>query len=730
MFYKLKIPLLFLVLITASALAQPNKNAQFVDPFIGTGGSGHTFPGATTPLGLVQVSPETGNGKWEYCAGYQYGDSLISGFSHTHLSGTGVADLGDLLLQPFTGAIKKASYSSHFSHQQEKASPGYYSVFLKDYQVNAELTCTQRAAFHQYKFNQSAGHLLVDVQHGLVNNMPDLDKHVLKSEIKVKDSNTLTGYRIVRTWGGERHVYFVIKFDQAFSGFHWLSDSLANRNQRIVLDFNGGKKLTVKAKVGISTVSVENAIANLTEEIVNWNFDATKEKAFENWNTRLSKIDIQGTLKQKQTFYTALYHTLIAPNNIADVNGQYRGADNKVYTSKDKSYYSTLSLWDTYRALNPLYTIIYPDTTSKIINTMLAHDDVAGFLPIWSLWGHENFCMIANHAIPVIVDAYRKGIRGYDVQKAYEAIKHTSTINHKNSNWAAYTRYGYLPNDLIRVESASTTLESAYDDWCVAEMAKLLGKKDDYAQFSKRAGFYKNLYDQSSGLMRGKSADGQWATPFEPLKISHAFSSGGDFTEGNAWQYSWHVQQDVPGLINLMGGRAPFIKKLDRLFSMDSKVYGDGGTADVTGLIGQYVQGNEPSHHVAYLYALAGQPWKTQEKIYTIINTLYSNTPQGLSGNDDCGQMSAWYLFSSMGFYPVNPASAEYVLGAPQLPSTSIKVGQDKHFMIKALNYSNQNKYVQSVSLNGKPYKKATITHEDVMRGGILQFTMGNKPIN
>ncbi|RZM28022.1 MAG: glycoside hydrolase family 92 protein [Pedobacter sp.] len=730
MLYKFKVSLLLLLLVSASTMAQQSRNAQFVNPFIGTGGSGHTFPGATTPLGFVQVSPETGNGKWEYCAGYQYGDSLISGFSHTHLSGTGVADLGDLLLQPFTGNVKKANYSSRFSHDQERASAGYYSVFLKDYQVNAELTCTQRAAFHQYKFNQSSGHLLVDVQHGLVNNMADLEKHVVRSEIKVKDNKTLTGYRITNSWGGERHVYFVIKFDQPFNTFHWLSDSLSNRNQRIVVDFKNDDKLIIKAKVGISTVSVENALANLSAEISDWNFDGIRKTAFENWNTRLSKIDIQGTLKQKQTFYTALYHTLIAPNNIADVNGQYRGADNKVYTSKDKSYFSTLSLWDTYRALNPLYTIIYPDNTNKIINSMLAHYDVAGFLPIWSLWGHENFCMIANHAIPVIVDAYRKGIRNYDIEKAYAAIKNSSTQSHKNSNWETYMRYGYLPNDLIRVESASTTLESAYDDWCVAQMAKSLGKKDDYALFSKRAGFYKNLFDPSSGLMRGKRSDGQWATPFDPLKISHAFSSGGDYTEGNAWQYSWHVQQDIPGLMNLMGGRVAFIKKLDTLFSMDSKVYGDGGTSDVTGLIGQYVQGNEPSHHVAYLYAIAGQSWKTQEKINTITNTLYSNTPEGLSGNDDCGQMSAWYVFSAMGFYPVNPASAEYVLGAPQLPSAIIKVGNNKRFVIKALNFSDRNKYVQSVSLNGKPFTKTSISHHELMRGGVMEFTMGNKPNN
>lgn len=719
---------ILLVLLSVRIWAQPAHNAQYVDPFIGTGASGHTFPGATTPLGLVQVSPETGNGKWEYCAGYQYNDSLIAGFSHTHLSGTGVADLGDILLQPFTGAVKKADYSSRFLHDQEKASPGYYSVFLKDYQVKAELTCTQRAAFHQYAFKQPTGHLLVDLRHGLVNNITDLETHVTKSEIHIKNNKTVTGYRITNSWGGERHVYFVIRFEQAFSGRHWLTDSLTKRNQRLVFDFKSTKNLQIRAKVGISTVSVENAISNLDGEISQWNFDVVKNNAFQTWNKRLAKIDIEGTLKQKQIFYTALYHSLIAPNNIADINGQYRGADNQVYTAKDRSYYSTLSLWDTYRALNPLYTIIYPEKTNQFISSMLAHYDVAGFLPIWSLWGHENYCMIANHAIPVIVDAYLKGIRNYDIDKAYQAIKNTSTLSHKNSDWEKYMRYGYLPTDSIRVESASTTLESAYDDWCVAQMAKALGKKADYELFYKRSGFYKNLFDKSTGLMRGRRSNGQWANPFDPLKISHAYSSGGDFTEGNAWQYSWHVQQDVDGLIGLMGGRVAFIKKLDSLFTMDSKVYGDGATSDVTGLIGQYVQGNEPSHHVAYLYTLAGVPAKTQEKVHTIINTLYSNTPEGLSGNDDCGQMSAWYIFSAIGFYPVNPASGEYVLGAPQLKQVSIRVSEHKSFVIKTVSFSDTNQYVQSVSLNGKPYQKSYISHQDLINGGVMEFTMGNKP--
>ena len=730
MLTKLKIYLIsFGVIISFGTFAQVPDYTHYVNPFIGTGASGHTFPGATLPMGLVQLSPETGNGEWAYCAGYQYKDKVINGFSHTHLSGTGVADLGDILIQPFTGAINKSQFGSRFSHDNEKASPGFYSVLLTDYQVKAELTSTARTGRHRYTFlKQNAGHLLIDLQFGLVNNNSDLSKMVLSSDLKVIDRKTLEGYRITNGWGGKRHVYFVVRFQKPFKAWHWLNGIAPGTKRRLVLDFDSKAALQVNAGVALSTVSIANARQNFDMELGTWNFETVKAKAVKTWNSYLSAIAVEGNTKQKQIYYTALYHSLIAPNNIADVNGQYRGADNKVYKAQDNSYYSTLSLWDTYRALNPLYTILYPEKTSGFVRSMLAHDKVAGYLPVWSLWGHENHCMIANHAIPVIVDAYLKGVGGFDAEQAYQAIKKTSTINHKNSDWSTYMKYGYLPSDLIKVESVSTTLESAYDDWCVAQMAKALGKTSDYDYFMKRSLFYKNVYDKSTGLMRGRMANGDWVKPFDPFKISHAFSSGGDFTEGNAWKYSWHVQQDVPGLINLMGGKSAFVNKLDSLFNMESKVYGDGATLDVTGLIGQYVQGNEPSHHVAYLYSLAGKPAKTQEKIYTIINELYNNTPEGLSGNDDCGQMSAWYLFSAMGFYPVNPASGEYVIGAPQLKKVSLKVGHGKTFTINALNFSVQNKYIKGITLNGKPYVKMDISHKDLLKGGIMNFTMGNTP--
>ena len=717
--------LLWISAVPMLLYAQQNKVTPYVNPFIGTAGTGHTFPGATLPMGLVQLSPETGYAGWEYCSGYRYEDSAILGFSHTHLSGTGALDLGDILLMPFTGSPRRETYKSKFSHSKEQAAAGYYAVALKDNEVHAALTVTQHAGFHQYQYQgNKQANLLLDLRHGLVGKSPGrLEQHVVSSEMKIEDPHTITGYTRTKGWAGDKYVYFIIRLRQPIHSQTWLSDSTEKRNQRIVLSFPNLPARQQLVKVGISTVSVANARENLDAEIKDWNFETTKAAADQTWESYLSKIQVEGTAKQKTTFYTALYHSLIAPNNIADVNGQYRGADNQVYIASNKAYYSTLSLWDTYRALKPLYTILYPGKSNDIVASMLAHHQVAGFLPIWTLWGHENYCMIGNHAIPVIVDAYLKGIRNYDVSKAYEAIKISSTINHKNSRWDLYMKYGYLPSDSVRVEAVSTTLESGYDDWCVAQMAKALGKKADYELFSRRAAFYKNLFNPATGLMRGRTSTGAWVKPFDPLKISHASSAGGDYTEGNAWHYTWHVQQDVDGLIQLMGGKEAFIRKLDSLFAMDSRVYGDGATVDVSGLIGQYVQGNEPSHHVAYLYTLAGKPAKTQEKVHTIVNTLYSDAPDGLSGNDDCGQMSAWYIFSTLGFYPVNPASGQYVFGTPAFSKAVLQVGS-KTFTVKALNYAPGNKYIKSIKLNGKEYKLPYITHADIMRGGVLEFVM------
>lgn len=703
-------------------------SSRYVNPFIGTAGNGHTYPGATAPFGMVQVSPETGNIGWDYCSGYHFEDKTIIGFSHTHLSGTGWMDLGDILLMPFTGDIKKESYKSRFSHENESATPGYYSVLLKDYNINVELAATQRAAFHKYTFTDTnEGHLLIDLKHGIVPTKKDLETHVIKSEIKIIDPYSLSGFTITKGWAGEKQVYFVMQFQQPIISSEWLSQPGIDRNQQIVLNFrNEDKKFEVNAKIALSTVSIENAGENLKKEIPGWDFYKTKNETRAKWNNYLNKIHIEGNEKQKVIFYTTLYHTLVVPNNIADADGSYRGADNKVYKSKNGTYYSAMSLWDTFRATDPLYTLLCPDRTNEIIESMLSHSDVQGYLPIWPLWGHETYCMIGNHAIPVIVDAYLKGIRGYDVNKAYEAIKTSSTVNHLKSDWDIYLKYGYLPSDLIKEEAVSRTLESGIDDWCVAQMAKAMGKQKDYEEFTKRSAFYKNLFDSTSGLMRGKNSDGKWVTPFDKLKNSHAGDAGGDYTEGNAWHYTWHVMQDIEGLIKLMGGKEKFALKLDSLFALESTVKGEV-TVDVTGLIGQYVHGNEPCHHVAYLYNYAGQPWKTQEKINLILTTLYNDTPDGLCGNDDCGQMSAWYIFSSLGFYPVNPADGKYVFGKPMYSKAILNFGKTP-FIVEAKKLSPENIYIQKIELNGKPYYEGFITHQDIVQGGHLIFTMGSSP--
>jgi len=705
--------------------------AKFVNPSIGTVANGHTYPGATVPFGMVQVSPETGNIGWEYCSGYHYEDSTIMGFAHTHLSGTGWMDLGDILLMPFTGDTRKASYKSSFSHAQESASPGYYSVYLDDYDIQVELAAAQKVAFHRYTYKRAEeGHVSIDLKHGIVPTEGDLETHVVKSDIQIINSHSFSGFTISKGWAGEQHVYFAIEFQQPVVSSEWLSSPEAERNQQLVLNFKnegGGDNFNVAVKIALSTVSIDNAMENLNREIPDWDFDKTKNETRSGWNNYLSKIDIEAGDKQKTIFYTALYHTLVTPNNIADADSSYRGADNQVYTSGSAAYYSTLSLWDTFRATHPFYTLVCPERVSEMIGSMLAHFDVRGYLPTWPLWGHETHSMIGNHAIPVIVDAYQKGIRGYDVNKAWEAVKATSEVNHLKSDWKLYLRYGYLPSDVVEEEAVSRTLKFGIDDWSVAQMAKSLGKQEDYKEYTRRAGFYKNLFDRSHGLMRGKNVDGSWVSPFDPFKISHAGTGGGDYTEGNAWHYTWHVMQDIEGLIDLMGGPEVFAAKLDSLFIMEPKVYGDGLTVDVTGLIGQYVHGNEPCHHVAYLYNYVGQPWKTQEKVNQILTTLYDDTPDGLCGNDDCGQMSAWYIFSSLGFYPVNPADGKYVFGKPMYRKATLNL-EGKTFTVEAKNISPENIYIQGIELDGKPYNERFITHKDIIKGGRLIFTMGQTP--
>ena len=710
-----------------AAKAQVTTNLKYVNTFIGAADNGHTFPGATVPFGMVQASPETGNGGWNYCSGYRYEDKKIWGFAQTHLSGTGIPDLGDILLQPFTGSADRGNFQSNFDKRTEKASPGYYTVVLSDFGVKAEMTATAHTAFHQYTFpaNGKIAHLLVDLQSGLVSSAQQLKEHVLENSTNFPDQHTIEGYSRVKQWV-DRNYYYVILFNKPFSQKTLIPIAGGEKAPRYIFDFNLKPGELLKVKIGISAVSIDGARKNLQAESQGWDFDQIHYTARKAWSKYLSRVNVEGTTNQKTSFYTSFYHLLIQPNNIADVDGKYRGPDNQVYQSKTKNYYSTFSLWDTYRAAHPLYTLLTPEKVNDFVNTMLLHSDKRGYLPIWTLWGKENYCMIGNHAVPIIVDAYLKGFRGYDVDKAFKAIKNSLTINHFKSSWGIYNKYGYLPFDLVKEESVSRTLEFGLDDYAAAKLAGQLGLHSDEVYFEKRASFYKNLLDPTSTLMRGKDSSGKWRTPFNVLQLAHAGDAGGDYTEGNAWQYTWSVQQDVDGLIRLMGGQQKAGAKLDSLFKLKEVQEGNGFMGDVTGLIGQYAHGNEPSHHVAYLFTLFGRPKRTQELVRQINEKFYLNKPDGLSGNDDCGQMSAWYIFTAMGFYPVNPVGGDYVFGAPQLKKITIVLPGGKPLVIEAKNLSVQNKYVRSISWNNKPYTKNSINHRQLVRGGHLVFQMYN----
>lgn len=712
----------------AIANAQVTGNAKYVNPFIGAADNGHTFPGATVPFGMIQVSPETGNNGWDYCSGYRYEDKKIWGFTQTHLNGTGVPDLGDILLQPFTGSIEKENYQSSFFKETETANPGYYSVALTDFGVKVELTATQRTSFHQYVYDGKKGtaRLLVNLQSGLVSSEKQLRTHILQSEVQFTDNRTIVGHNRANHWV-DREYYYVIMFNKAFVGKTLLPKLEGEKAQRYVLNFDlkPGEKLQVK--IAFSTVSIQGALANLKAESPDWDFARIRNNALKIWDQYLSRAQVEGTYDQKVNFYTSYYHLLIQPNDITDVDGQYRGVDNKVNKSTSKTYYSTLSLWDTYRAAHPLYTILTPEKVDGFINTMIEHYDKQGYLPVWTLWGKENNCMIGNHAVPVIADAYLKGFRGFDAEKAFDAIKGSLTKNHPKSQWDIYDKYGYLPFDLVKEESVSRTLEQSYDDYAASQMAKAMDKKEDESFFEKRLLFYKNVFDSETKFMRGKDSSGKWRTPFDLYGLSHAGDAGGDYTEGNAWQYTWSVQHDINGLSKLLGGDEAFAIKLDSLYKVNCIKPGVGSVKDVTGLIGQYAHGNEPSHHVAYIFTLLGKPERTQELIREISDKFYLNKPDGLSGNDDCGQMSAWYIFSAMGFYPVNPVGGEYVLGAPQLKKITLKLPGNKTFTVEAIDLSEANKYVQSITLNGDIYSGNTINHRKIMNGGILIFNMGSQ---
>lgn len=696
---------------------------QYVNTFIGAADNGHTFPGACMPFGLIQTSPVTGAIGWRYCSEYVDTDSLIWGFTQTHLSGTGCMDLGDILVMPVTGERQRAwdGYRSRFEKSSESATPGYYTVELSDPNVKAEVTASIHAALHRYTFhNADSASLLIDLQHGPAWNEGLYHSHVKACEYNWEDEYTLTGHVNATVWVN-RDYYFVMKFNIPVTEAINLPMLENEKAPRIVASFDMQPEGKLMMKVAMSTTGIEGAKKNMEAEVAEWDFDGIAMNAHNTWNSYLSRIEVTGTDDEKTNFYTSFYHALIQPNQISDVDGMFRNNDGQNVMADGGVSYSTNSLWDTYRAAHPFYTIMVPERVDGIVSSLIQQGEAQGHLPIWGLWGVDNYCMVANHGVAVVAEAYHKGFRGFDAERAFAIIKKGQTVSHKlKSDWETYMKYGYYPSDIILSESVSSTLENVYDDYAAADMAKLMGKTEDAEYFSKRAEFYKNLFDPSTKFMRPRLADGSWKQDFDPSQLAHSESRGGEYTEGNAWQYTWHVQHAIPELIEMMGGAEPFMNKLDSLFILNL----EDSLADVSGLIGQYAHGNEPSHHVAYLYALAGRPERTQELIREIFDTQYRPKPDGLCGNDDCGQMSAWYMLSAMGFYPVDPVSGEFVFGAPQLPQIVLHLQNGNTFTVIADGISTEKKYVESITLNGEPYNKKYITYEDIMNGGTLVYKM------
>ena len=712
-------PFLFVLLVSGSKpLNQSSQSdyTQYVNTFIGTEGTGHTFPGPCMPFGMVQPGPDNVNEGWNYTSGYQYRDSVILGFSQTRANGTGISEFGDVLLQPFTDE-RTADFSETYRKESEKASPGYYTVTLNN-KIKVELTCTERVAFHQYTYPNSKANLLVDLQHGL---RFLTDSLVLESDVKVEDNNTISGYCHTKNWV-ERKYFFTIQFNQPFTSYKQLSQKNKEKAPRYVLSFNLKNKI-LQTKIALSTVSVAGAKNNLQKELPGWDFNSTVTRAKNVWNSYLSRIHIEAPQKQKEIFYSSLYRFFIQPSNIADVDGTYRGADDKIAMAPNKAYYSTLSNWDIYRGAFPLLQILAPEKINDIVNSMLIHHKVAGFLPIWTAWGQDNYCMIGNHAIPMILSAYQNGFTGFDADEALQAMVETSTKSHINSDWELYNQYGYYPFDKLDNEAVSRTLESGYDDWCVAEMAKKLGKNELAKTFSKRALYYQNIYNTETTFFRGKDTKGNWRTPFNPLMATSPMNNPGDYTEANAWQYFWTpAQHDVLGLTQLVGGKEKFTKKLNAFFTTEAE--NPNKFLGQEAMIGQYAHGNEPSHHIGYLYAYSTEPQTGQKYIHRVINEFHGNTPNGMIGNDDCGQMSAWYILSTLGFYPVNPASGEFVLGSPQVKKATLHLAKNKSFTIEANNFSEQTIYNNTRFLNGKEINKPFITFQNIIHGGSLMFEM------
>jgi len=733
---KFQIATLILATLLVMSCANPklatNDLAAYVDPFIGTDYHGHVFLGANVPFGAVQLGPTNFTQGWDWCSGYHYSDSLLIGFSHLHLSGTGIGDLGDVLVMPYTGEIKtsrgtvknyRAGFGSKYSHEQEKASPGYYSVQLLDYGIKAELTASERVGMHRYTFPQSnSAHLAIDLAHGIGWDSP------VETSIEQIDETTIVGYRFSKGWSKDQRVWFAMQLSkplsdlQVFDNGDLIGASGKSRALTALLNFSTEENDVLIIKVGISPVSSENALANIKAEIPHWEFDKVVAQARAAWNKELSKITIKPqTQADARTFYTAVYHSMIAPVLFNDTNGDYRGTDKKVYKNAPFDNYSIFSLWDTYRAEHPLLTITQPERVSDMVQSMLAIDEQQGKLPIWHLMGCETNTMVGYHAVPVIVDAVFKGVSGIDKEKAFEAVKRAAMLDEEGVQYLK--KMGFIPAEK-EVESVAKSLEYAIDDWCIAQLAKSLGKEEDYDYFLKRSKVYRKYFDPSTQHMRGVMSNNRFRSPFNPIASNHR---GDDYCEGNAWQYTWLVPHDVEGLIGLFGDDASFTTKLDSLFTIDSEQV-KGASSDISGLMGQYAHGNEPGHHTPYLYAFAGRQWKTAERVRRIMADFYTDKPDGLCGNEDCGQMSAWYIFSSLGFYPVNPANGVYVFGSPLVEDAEINLSDGKIFKIVAKNNSPENIYIQSVKLNGQEYSKSYILHRNIMQGGEIEFVMGAEP--
>ena len=714
-----KIFLLLVAVATTTFLFSQKDLAKYVDPFIGTGGHGHTFPGPTIPFGMVQLSPDTRLKGWDGCSGYHYSDKLIYGFSHTHLSGTGCTDYGDILLMPTVGKpqFSNKKYSSSFKKESEKASAGYYSVFLDKPKVKVELTATTRTGLHKYTFPKStSSNIILDLTHR------DFAK---QGEINITGNNEISGTRVSKQWADNQILYFVIQFSKPFSKSGIAKAEAVNINSKhdtgsllkAFVSFETAEGEVIYAKVGISAVSVEGARKNLTAEQPTFDFDKTVIDAKAAWNKELGRIDVESKDEAVlRTFYSALYHAMIPPNIYSDVDGKYRGRDFKVHETNGFNYYTVFSLWDTYRALHPLLTLIDKKRSSDFMNTFIHEFQEGGRLPVWELSSCETWCMIGYHSIPVITEAVLKDVPGFDANKIFDAMKF-SALEDKNG-LKSYKDNGYIKY-LEAGENVSRTLEYAYDDWCIAQVAKKLGKTDDYNYFTKRAQNYKNLFDASTGFMRPRS--GNFLSPFDPYKVDH------NYTEGNAWQYSFYVPQDLSGQMKLLGGKEKLAAFLDTLFTTSSKLTGHK-QPDISGMIGQYVHGNEPSHQIAYEYDYAGQPWKTQSMVRRIMNEMYRDKPDGLSGNEDCGQMSAWYIFSALGFYPVCPGSDHYAIGSPVLDKATIHLENGKTFTVTANTNQKENVYINSAKLNGANHTKSYLNYTDIANGGTLELNMSATP--